>query len=106
MAKGSKYDRSSDGEDLEVVSVEEKVVKSKADVIRASSLPEHQKDKYLRDIGEIKGEEHDPSKVSFEVYAAVRKIKPGRHKAMLVYPGAKGKKQATLTEWDQIFKNF
>lgn len=106
MAK-NKFERTMDGEELEVVTVDEKkVVKSKADTIRESKLPDHQKEKYLRDIGEIKSDEHDPSKVSFEVYAAVRKIKPGRHKAMLVYPDAKGKKHATLTEWDQIFKNF
>ena len=81
------------------------VMRSKADVIRESGLTPAQKDKYLRDIGEIK-DEFDPKKVSFDVYATVRKIPPGRNKAMTLYPNAVGVKSATLTEWDEIFKNF
>lgn len=93
------------GEELKEYRVESEVKKSKADIIRESALSPAQKDQYLRDIGEIK-DEFDPKKVSFEVYASVRKISKTRHKAMLVYPPAKAVKAASLTEWDQIFKNF
>jgi hypothetical protein len=80
-------------------------MKTKADTIRDSAMPEFQKLAYLRDIGEIK-EPFDPNKVSFEVYASIRKIDHDRCKAMLVYPKAVGVHTATLKEWDEIFKNF
>jgi hypothetical protein len=102
MAK--KFNDRESGEELTEYKVDE-VKKSKADIIRASALSPAQKDKYLRDIGEIK-DEFDPSKVSFEVYATVRKVPRGRHYAMKAYPSAKTVKTASLTEWDQIFKNF
>jgi hypothetical protein len=103
MAKNRSNDREP-GEELTEYKVDE-IKKSKADVIRESALTPAQKDKYLRDIGEIK-DEFDPSKVSFEVYATVRKVPRGRHHAMKVFPPAKAVSAASLTEWDQIFKNF
>jgi hypothetical protein len=87
--------------------VEESGPKSKADAIRASKMPDWQKEQYLKDIGETKSEEvFDPKKVSFPVYATVRKVPVDKRKAMLVYPKAVGVKAATLEEWDEIYKQF
>lgn len=87
---------------------EEKREMSKADVIRASKMPAHQKEQYLRDIGEVpqKEEVFDPSKVTFQVYAQIRDVPKDRRQAMLVFPKASGVKLATLSEWDEIYKNF
>jgi len=86
-------------------SVEEAAPMSKADQIRASALPEHKKQEYLKMIGESK-EVFDEKKVSFDVYAQVAGIKPAMKKALLVFPKAVGIKSATLEEWKEIFKDF
>lgn len=109
MAK-NKYrnDESVEVEEQEaVVEVKsEKVLKSKADAIRESKLPDSEKEKYLRQIGELKDEPFDPSKISIEVYATIKSVPVERVKAMKVYPTAIGVKLATLAEWNEIFKNF
>lgn len=84
----------------------EPVVPSKADLIRNSKMPDAQKEACLREIGEIKDKPFNPNEVTFHVYATVRKIPVDMQKAMLVYPKANGVRLATLTEWDEIFKQF
>lgn len=78
---------------------------AKAAQVMASSMPEAQKQKYLRDLGVVQGAS-DTGKVPFNVYARVRKVAKDRLKAMEVYPKAKEVRLATIEAWDEIFKAF
>lgn len=111
MAKNKYRDRDDESvefaEEVQAVPEKsEKVLKSKADVIRESKLPDSEKERYLREIGELKDEPFDPSKISLEVYATIKSVPVERVKSMKVYPKASGVKLATLAEWNEIFKNF
>jgi hypothetical protein len=101
-----KFERKRDreGRDSEEVAQSPKTV-SKAEAIMASSMPESQKKEYLKQIGAV-AEPSDAGKVPFHIFAKVKKVPPSRHKAMLVYPKARGISLATIEEWEQIFKSF
>lgn len=77
---------------------------SKADIIKNSKMPEWQKEQMLKKIAP-KLESND-GKIPFNVYAKMKKIDQGIHRAMLAYPKAKSVSLATLQEWDEIFKGF
>jgi len=82
--------------------------KDKAKQILESNMSEDEKEKYLRRLGlkADSGEKQEGKLIPFPIYAKIRKIKPELHKAMQVYPKAKGLKGASLAEWDEIFKSF
>lgn len=81
-------------------------VEKKAEAIKASKMPEDQKQKYLLQIGALKGDEADAKAVPLKVWMTVRKKDMGLAKAYEMYPAAKGVRLATPSEWDAIFKNF
>ncbi len=85
---------------------ERKQVVSKEDQIRNSKMPEWQKREALIAIGVLKSPPEPVGKVSFKVYAKVKKIHPDMHRAMLAYPSVKGVDLATLKEWDEKLKGF
>jgi hypothetical protein len=67
-------------------------------------MPEKQKREY---IAKLQGKVEDSSdKVPFHVYARIRKHDQHLHKAMQAYPAAKNIRLASLSQWDEIFKNF
>ena len=80
-------------------------IEKKAEVIRSSSMPEAQKESYLRKIGAL-APDSNAGKVPFHVYAKLRKTERDRINAMRVYPKASLVRLATLKEWDEIFKDF
>lgn len=77
--------------------------RNKAQEILDSNMPKWKKDEYLEQLGKVKQKK---SGIPFPVYAKIKKIPQHLHKAMLVFPKAKGVELASLEEWDQIFKNF
>lgn len=81
-------------------------VVKKAEAIKASKMPEDQKQKYLLDIGAMKGKDVDAKAIPLKVWVARKKIDKGMLKAYEQYPAAKGVRLATPSEWDEIFKNF
>lgn len=83
----------------------ESFMTKKAQAIAESKMPEAQKIACLKEIGAIP-EETLEGKVSFGVYAKVKKVEVSRHLAMKAYPKAKQVRLATLEEWDEIFKEF
>ena len=76
---------------------------SKAEVIKASKMPQWQKDAYLK---ELRGLKKENDQVPFLVYAKIRKIRESLIKPMLAYPRAVKVEIASPREWDEIFKNF
>lgn len=77
----------------------------KLEAIENSKMPLQQKMALKRELGVLKPES-DEGKVSFLVWAKLRKIPASRHKAMLACPCVGGIKKATFDEWDKLFKNF
>lgn len=77
----------------------------KVQVIMNSSMPEEQKQAYLREIG-VATKESMVGKVGLDVYFTAKKVDKMLHGAMRVYPGAKDIRLATIEEWDGIFKDF
>jgi hypothetical protein len=79
-------------------------VVKKIEKIENSKMPEKQKREY---IAKLQGKVEDSSdKVPFHVYARIRKHDQHLHKAMQAYPAAKNIRLASLSQWDEIFKNF
>ena len=77
---------------------------SKIEVIKASKMPDWQKQKLIE---ELEGSKEDlTGKIPFAVYAKIKKLGSSMQKAMLAYHGAKSIRLATLAEWDEIFKSF
>lgn len=79
-------------------------VSKKEAAIKASAMPQDQKDALLKKIG-LSADKVEQG-VDFAVYAKIRKISKEQIKAMSVYPAAKKIRLATFKEWDEIFKNF
>lgn len=79
-------------------------LETKVEEILHSKMPQKQKEASLKKIGAVTDKKAEG--VSFEVYAKIRKIDIGRHRAMLAYPKAKNIRLATLKQWDEIFKDF
>ena len=89
---------------VEVKAAEFSVEKKIAE-IKASSLPEAEKEVYiLRLTGGVSTEVAD--RVPFTVYANIKSIGREKRAGMLGCQKAKGVTAATLVEWDEIFKDF
>lgn len=71
-----------------------------------SKMSEIEKKKYLEHLGLVKKDEPKGNEVSFMVYARVKGISSHLHRAMMAYPKAKSVRLATLSQWDEIFKDF
>ncbi len=81
-------------------------LEKKIEAIKASAMPEKQKDAY---IAELSGSKSDPTavdRVPFTVWANSRNIRASVRVGMLAFPKAKGVASATFQEWDEIFKDF
>jgi len=74
---------------------------SKIKAIGESKMPEAQKTALLKEIGALS--EDSEGKVSFIIFAKVKKIEDSIHKAMMAYTKIQS---ATIAEWEQIFKKF
>lgn len=84
----------------ESFSVEKKIAE-----IKASNLPEAEKEAYIRRLtGDVST--GDGNRVPFTVYANIKKIGREKRAGMLATPKAKATSVATLGEWDEIFKDF
>lgn len=81
-------------------------VEKKIEEIRASNLPEQEKERYIRQLTGDKGPGENPDRVPFTVWANVRGIKENVRKGMLAHPKGKAQTSATFAEWDEIFKDF
>lgn len=80
-------------------------VETKVEQIKASNLSDSEKEAYIRRLrGGASAE--DANRVPFNVYANVRQIKRERRDGMLAYPPAAGVVTASMTVWDEIFKDF
>lgn len=79
-------------------------LEAKIKKIEASNMPEAQKVEY---IAKLKGDAVEAAdKVTFAVWANVRKIKESLRPGMLAFPKAKGVLRASMHEWDEIYKGF
>ena len=81
-------------------------VNKKAEAIKASKMPEAQKERYLRDIGAKVEEKSTDHKISLKVWMQVSKKDLGMAGAYKAFPKAKDVRLATRKEWDEIFKSF
>ena len=79
-------------------------LEKKIETILKSKMPEDQKKAYIADL--CPKEKEKVNRVSFSVYAKIRKIKKNLAGGMLAFPKAVGVKFASLKEWDEIFKDF
>jgi len=109
MAEEKKWEKKKMERDVQATDDPAKAAKSpmekKAEAILNSSMPEAQKQAYLREIGYHK-ESSDEGKVPLHVYVTVKKVAKHKHGAMQVYPKAQGVRLASIEEWDEIFKDF
>ena len=95
--KGSKF--SAKKEEPKKSSLEKKLK-----AIDDSKMPQWQKDHYKATL--TGGEVVETGKISFTVYANMKKIPEHLREGMKHYPPAKDKGSATLAEWEEIFKSF
>ena len=62
--------------------------------------------KEIETVKPVESSSPEADKISFSVYARMRRLDSSLHKAMMLFPPAVGKEVASLIEWDEIFKNF
>ena len=79
-------------------------VEKKIEQIKNSSMPQSQKDEMIIRIS-AKNERRG-NRISFKMYANIKNIREEIRSGMLALPKAKGVGLATLSEWDEIFKDF
>jgi len=79
-------------------------VETKVAKIKASKMPEAQKEQYIRNL-QI-GDADEGTKISFAVYCQRKKVKPHLRVPMQAYPSAKGVESAPFGVWEEIYKNF
>lgn len=99
--KESKSEKKFEAAKVESVKAEPK---SKADVVRESKLPEWQKRELLAQLEKESLPKED--KISFDVYCIIMKVSPEMKMGMAAYPLARDMKLASLSKWNDIFKNF
>ena len=82
----------------------EEIRNAKIVTIRASKMPEDQKEEYIASL--LPNVKEDPKAVSLDIFARIRGIGVVQLDAMRHWPAAKGMRTATVDEWDQIFQGF
>lgn len=85
-------------------------IERKIEAILSSKMPANEKSEYIDNlVFDAKAEflaKADVNRVSFAVYAKIRKIKKSLLDGMVAFPKAQGVALASLEEWDEIYKSF
>lgn len=78
-------------------------VDKKIETIKASNMPEKQKEEYIRSL---QGPGEKDEGVTLGVYFRIKSIEKTKADAMKFYPKAVGVNVATISGWDKIFSDF